>query len=208
MGIGYLSYEMIWRRAEEFLTQYHPERKIPIPIEEIVEFKFGINIIPIPNLFPLIEVDGFTSSSLREIYVDEGMLSRVPTRYRFTLAHEIGHIVLHRRVFETTKIDSLASWMNFYAGLSDLERNAWELQAYNFAGLVLVPRVDLKRRVQEILSKPLSSIKAAKNAKISRQKYLPYVVEEIATLLAPTYDVSVQAMNKRLQFDKLSRLVP
>jgi hypothetical protein len=208
MGIGFLSYDVIWQKAEEFLSKYNAERKIPVPIEEIIEFAFHINIIPVPNLASVIEVEGFTSSNLKDIYVDEGVYSHVPTRYRFTLAHEMGHIILHRRFFERVKINSIVSWMDFYDKLENFERNALELQAYDFAGLVLVPRANLKNHVQDILSRPIPSIKAAKNLKILRSKYLPYVIEELATRLAPIYDVSLQTMTKRLNFDKLSRLIP
>ncbi len=207
MGIGFLSYEVIWQKAEEFLSRYNPEPKIPVPIEEIIEFDFQIRIRTIPNLASIVEVEGFTSSDLKCIYIDEGVFLRVPTRYRFTLAHEMGHIILHRRIFERVKIDSIDSWMDFYDTLGP-QRNAWELQAYDFAGLILVPRSDLKRRVQEILNRPMPSIRSAKSQKVPRPEYLPYAVEEIATRLAPIYDVSVQTMTKRLQFDKLSRLVP
>ncbi len=207
MGIGFLSYEVIWQKAEEFLSRYNPRRKIPVPIEEIVEFDFGISIRTIPNLASIIEVEGFTSNDLKCMYIDESLFLRVPTRYRFTLAHEMGHIILHRRIFERVNIHSIDSWMDFYDNLGT-ERNSWELQAYNFAGLILVPRADLKRRVQEVLNRPMPSLRSAKSQNITRLRYLPYVVEEIATRLAPLYDVSVQTMTKRINFDKLSRLIP
>jgi len=73
----------------------NPTRVIPVPIEEIAEFKLGVNIIPIPNLQKTFEVEGFISSDLQNIYVDQFILYERPTRYRFTLAHEIGHIFLH-----------------------------------------------------------------------------------------------------------------
>ncbi len=208
LGPGFLSYGSIWREAEKFLDRYHPSRQIPVPIEEIVEFGLKINIIPIPNLLRNFEVDGFTASDLKEIYVDSYVFERFQTRYRFTLAHEVGHIFLHRQIFEQVKLDSIDTWIEFYCALDDFQRNGWELQGYDFAGLVLVPRGDLKKRVGEILRKGMPSIDAAKKRRISRVKYLPYVKEEIATRLAPLYDVSVQVVSKRLDFDKLETLIP
>jgi hypothetical protein len=38
-----LSYEEIRRRADDFLATYHPSRKPPVPIEEIIEFRLRIN---------------------------------------------------------------------------------------------------------------------------------------------------------------------
>jgi IrrE N-terminal-like domain len=207
IGPRFLSYDAIWREVENFLGRYHSSKEIPVPIEEIVEFSLKINIIPIPNLLRTFEVDGFASSNLSEIYIDSYILERIPTRYRFTLAHEVGHIFLHRQIFEQVKIDSIDSWIEFYNGLDNFQRNGWELQGYNFAGLVLVPRGDLRSRVESILAQPTPFLRVAKSRRISRDKYLPYAMEELATQLAPIYDVSVQVVAKRLAFDKLETLV-
>jgi hypothetical protein len=94
LNIEYLRYEIITQKAEEFLSRYHPSVTIPIPIEEIAEFKLEVDIVPIPNLRRDFETDGFTSTDLKQIYVDEHLFSEFPARYRFTLAHEVAHIVL------------------------------------------------------------------------------------------------------------------
>ena len=50
------------RKSERFLRDIHPEGSIPIPTEEIAEIKWGLDIIPLPGLRDLLEVDGFISS--------------------------------------------------------------------------------------------------------------------------------------------------
>jgi hypothetical protein len=67
----YFSYEDLRRRATEFLARYHPAASVPVPVEEIVEFQLGIDIVPMLGLHALIETDGFITSDLREIYVDQ-----------------------------------------------------------------------------------------------------------------------------------------
>ena len=84
--------------AESFLSKYNPSRSIPVPIEEIVEIDLRLEIIPILGLLKAVQVDGFTSSDLKTIYVDQWVLSEVPYRYRFTLAHEVGHVFMHREI--------------------------------------------------------------------------------------------------------------
>lgn len=37
-----------------------------MPIERVVEFKLGMDIVPVPGLRGLIEADGFTTSDLQE----------------------------------------------------------------------------------------------------------------------------------------------
>ena len=82
------SYEDLRRRADELLVKHHPVGTIPIPIEEIVEFQLRIDIVPMPGLHRLIETDGFITSDLQEIYVDEFVLSASGTGYT---GQEVGH---------------------------------------------------------------------------------------------------------------------
>ena len=61
----FLSYEDIRGKADEFLALHHPDGTIPVPIERIVEFKLGMDIVPVPGLRGVIEAEGFTTSDLR-----------------------------------------------------------------------------------------------------------------------------------------------
>jgi hypothetical protein len=94
-SVRHLSYDQLRRQAEAFLTRYHASKRIPVPIEQIVEFGLKLDIVPIPGLEEAFEVVGFTSSDLSEITVDEYVYESQANRYRFTLAHEDGHVVLH-----------------------------------------------------------------------------------------------------------------
>ena len=96
---SFFSYDEIRNYANHFLKQYHPCREIPIPIEEIAEFQMGLDIVPVLGMLKNFDVDGFTSSDLSNIYVDEFIYSNRPGRYRFTLAHEVGHIILHKEIY-------------------------------------------------------------------------------------------------------------
>lgn len=50
MQIEYRSDESIKESTQEFLRRYHPDDTIPVPIEEIIEFDLGLDIIPVPGL--------------------------------------------------------------------------------------------------------------------------------------------------------------
>ena len=103
----FFSYEDLRRKADEFLAQHHPDG-IPVPIEEIVEFELGMDIVPTPGLHQFLEVDGFITSDLREIWVDQFVYDSRPGRYRFTLAHEVGHSILHADIFQSQAFHSVA----------------------------------------------------------------------------------------------------
>ena len=58
----------------------------------------GLEITPVRGLRQRFGIDGSVSLDLGEILVDEWLMERRQARYRFTLAHEIGHVVLQQRV--------------------------------------------------------------------------------------------------------------
>lgn len=70
MRTAALSYDDLRAKADEFLRQHHPTGTVPVPIEQIVEFGFGINIIPLPGLHHDHDIDGLIASSPTEIFVD------------------------------------------------------------------------------------------------------------------------------------------
>ena len=117
-----LSYADLGRRAGDFLRTHHPAMTLPVPIEEIIEFRFGMDIIPIPGLHAAFEVDGFISSDLKGITVDEFVYQQRPTRYCFTLAHELAHAVLHRRIYTAHKFTRVEEWKRFQREMDEQDR--------------------------------------------------------------------------------------
>lgn len=189
-----LSYEDIRKRADGFLQQHHPGRNIPVPIEEIVEFHLGINIVPLPGLHQVLEVDGFTSSDLKNIFVDEFIYKSRPGRYRFTLAHEVGHVVIHRNIYRTASIRNIREWKDFINSIPDQTHRWLEYQAYSFGGLVLVPSEHLQRLADKYVKR------IRKEGILLEEKRNPGW-EWIADWLAKDFAVSTQVIEKRLEKD-------
>ena len=48
--VPYLKDSEIELKAEKFLSEYHPNGELEVPIEEIIEFQFGIHIVPVDDL--------------------------------------------------------------------------------------------------------------------------------------------------------------
>ncbi len=185
-----LSYVQLRRRAEDFLRTHHPAATLPVPIEEIIEFRLGMDIIPIPGLHAAFEVDGFISSDLISITVDEFVYRQRPTRYRFTLAHEVAHAVLHRRIYTAHHFGGVEEWKRFQREMDEEDRGWVEWQAYAFAGLVLVPAEALAREYRK-------AIAVAGRAGLS----LPRVGEAaqlyIATWLGKRFLVSAEVVERQ-----------
>jgi len=76
------SYQDLRTVAANFLTEYHPVGSIPVPIEEIVEFKFHLDIIPIEGMLYGQDVYAFVSRDMTSISVDSYIQENVPSSYR------------------------------------------------------------------------------------------------------------------------------
>ena len=189
-----LSYADLRRRADDFLRMHHHRATIPVPIEEIIEFRLGIDIIPVPGLHAAFELDGFISSDLRSITVDEFVYRQRPARYRFTLAHEVGHAVLHRRIYTAHQFASVEDWKRFQREMDESDRGWLEWQAYAFAWLVLVPAEPLGREYRK-------AIAVAGRAGLSLQRVGEVAQLYIADWLGKRFAVSPEVVERRLRKD-------
>ena len=105
-------------------------------------------------------------------------------RQRFTIAHELGHFLLH----EGELILDTSARMNWRDDTSSLATEAQEIQANAFAAELLMPESMVRRSWEKL------SIQGRRAA------------EPLIRELAAEYDVSLQAMQYRLM--NLSLLMP
>lgn len=164
--------DVIRRMAEECLREHHPSNTIPVPIEEIVEVHFGLDVVPANNLKATYDIDGYIARG-QTIYVDGEMYRRSnPTRLRFTLAHELAHLRLHPRVFNAAaKYDTISGWMEFVQSIPAYQLAQIETQARIMAGYLLVPRDHFQReyaRMSELLDTHGFDIKKMNTAVFNR----------------------------------------
>ncbi|NWF75117.1 MAG: ImmA/IrrE family metallo-endopeptidase [Nitrospirae bacterium] len=193
-----LSCEDINTYAEDFLRDHHADNTLPIPIEEILEFDLGLDIVPFPSLQRDFDIDGFISGDLTCIYVDDFIHQNRPSRYRFTLAHEIGHLVLHKDLIESFRPLSIGDWKNFVLQVDDEVYDWLEWQAYTFAGLLLVPRRFLSKDFSLQIEALKSKIELVKSKNLPKDSYQEYIVNAVANKLIRTYDVSIYVLIKRI----------
>jgi hypothetical protein len=198
LSITYYTYDQIRAKADEVLADHNPTGTIPVPVESIVEFDYEIGIIPIPGLKEVYEIDAFTGKNRTTIHVDSGVFeSRSPFRYRFSLAHELGHIVLHREVYDQIAFSSINEWKSALRQIPENRRNTLEFQAYDFAGLVLVPTEQLRAELAQSL-KVLERASESKGTKFDLQAHSYVAKPYICTRLSKHFAVSDQVIEKRL----------
>ena len=192
-----LRYNDLRGRAEAFLEEFHEERTLPVPIEEIVEFDFQIELVPIDGILHDLEVDAFLSSDLTQIYVDEFVMQHRPRRLRFSLAHEIGHHELHKPLHESSRVATVRDWKRVQASISEDDYAWFEYQANSFAGLVLVPTSELRAQFD-------AAMRAARAAELSEATLADEAGKSyIAKWLADQFAVSEQVIEKRMEKDGL-----
>ena len=167
-------------------------------IEAIAEFDLGLNIFPFPNLQETFDIEGFISGDLSVIYVDEFIYYQRPARYRFTLAHEIGHYVFHSDLIASFHPQSVADWSKFILAVDEETYDWLEWQAYSLAAAVLVPRVSLKRNFRKELKSLQPKIDFIRSRGLSVEASQDYILNAVATKLIGIYDVSADVLNRRI----------
>lgn len=178
--------------AAAFLNLHHPSLEIPIPIEDIVELSLKLNIVTHKDLFKTLLIDGFLSSDLTELHINEEHYMGSTNRYRFTLAHEVGHLVLHSSASKMCK--SIEDWKAHVLGSGPLS-NFRETEANEFAGCVLMPK---EKAIQsfEIHKQQIIHVFKTAGVTIPPDKFL---IDYLALRVAQEFDVSEQVAAIRLK---------
>lgn len=124
LSIPRLSYQKIGQIADNFLQEYHPNLNLPIPIEEIAESKLNLKIIEEMNLKKDYDIDGFLTSDLTRIFIDFDLYMKFENRTRLTIAHEVGHLILHGQLFQDLKINSIEDLNSLAEKMTD-DHQSW-----------------------------------------------------------------------------------
>lgn len=192
LPIQRLSYKKIGEIADNFLLQHHPILSLPIPIEEIVEQKLNIKISEKADLRKDYDVEGFLTSDLTTIFLDFDMYIKYENRARFTIAHEVGHLVLHGEIFKKLNINSIEKLNKFSIDLSEEDYGWLEYQAYSFASQILVPTNLLLNELKKGLGKVPSM-------------ETPEILIPVAQDLLNVFHVSGEVIWRRLQKENIIR---
>jgi hypothetical protein len=193
----YLSKDELRHRANRFLAEHHPGRAIPVPIEFIVESRFGVDIVPIPGLQAEFDVVAFITKDMCEIRVDEYIYLHRPNRYRFSLAHELAHRILHPDLWSAIAFQDVQSWKAvIQESLPEREYGFIEFHANFFAGLVLVPEPELR-------SELVRCIALTREHGLDPSDEATGAIDIIESHLARRFEVSRDVVHRRIEADGL-----
>ena len=156
------------------LLKKYKIRIAPVPVEELAQ-KLGADLRYVPyDDDDEGEFSGMLFRDETQIIIGVNSLHH-PNRQRFTIAHELGHLLLHRG--KEVHIDRIYR-VNLRNAVSSQATNHEEIEANRFAAELLMPHEFLMKDVEG--------------------GYIDIEEEDEITELAQKYKVSIQAMTFRL----------
>jgi len=192
--IPYISDDVIRQRADEFRERCWG-KKLPIDIELITERNLNILIIPVSDLRYHAHTEAFLSGNMKEIVYDP---QRPDVRIRFSIAHEIGHFILHKEIIAQLRSNSYEEWKEIQQTIPDAFWGRAEYQAREFAGRLLVPRELLIAELKEL--RPVIEKARAEIPDLEIQ----VIKEHVAPKLARRFHVSDEVILRRMDAENIS----
>jgi len=177
--IPILSYTEIRRKADEFREKFWGKKQMPLDIELIVERDLDIIIDIRRDLNALFDIRGYINILENKILVDEYFFESNEELSRFTIAHEIGHMILHSGIYKIANVSTLEKYNEFRNSITEVEYSRLEGQANIFAGCLLVPTQILVAEYNKILKERGDMSKMAIIFKVSKRTLVYRIKKEI-----------------------------
>lgn len=182
--IKYISIDEMEQITQNILVDYgivlDAKAIEPIPIEEIIEFHYDLDILW--DRIDHFDEEGLVMAAIvptkRQIILNESckdlFLEKMGTMY-FTLAHELGHWVLHADKYEGLMLKCSPFYCRSYN-----KKPAVEIQADMFAGCLLMPKPVISRVIKQY--------------KWQGSIHMPHLYD-----IAELFQVSISALKVRLE---------
>ena len=191
--------ERIWQEADRLRAGHPAGRSLPVRILDLAEFDLGLDLVPVDGLREQLDIEALLMGDLRSILLDKRafMSPRLEYRLHFSVAHEIGHLILHRDIYAGLQHTSAIEWFDYISAIPEVEYVWVEWQAYEFAGRLLVPPESLREAFQTAVQ--TAEAAGYTNWLAADEAALDY----IATRIAPKFGVSAEVTSKRLRVERL-----
>lgn len=126
--------------ALQVLSKFHiPPDSLPVDIELITERDFQITVMPFSGLQRNYGIEAYVALSRKNIYVDQFLMNsdRHENRYRFTIAEELSHALLHRTLYEEVRTPE--EYFEVNENIKPELHDAMDKDAKHLAGALLMP---------------------------------------------------------------------
>ena len=189
----FITKETCWLEADAFRERYWPTNKAPVDVLKIAEHKLDLEIETLAGLREDCDADALLSLDRTALTVDltEYMEDRFYNKLRFSVAHELGHYVLHTQVYDGVDLKTPREWIEFVLALPDDQYGFLEYHANEFAGRLLVPKDQLIEEFEKAITK-------AETAGFPREKLNDALIGSVAHEVAKAFEVSPDVIERRL----------
>lgn len=157
--------------------------KYCVDIEKLIETKYGIVIDIHYALQKNHGVMAYMLIHSKRLFIDDRLIDdpRLTKRYRFTLAEELAHFIIHRHVYKDCK--TLDERIEAELLLTRQEQWFLETNAKALASAILMPKTIIEPRIEELFSVVGNSSSHT---------------GAIINILSHDFDVNPQAVRRRL----------
>jgi hypothetical protein len=175
--------------AREFLGQHFgSDIIIPVDVDLLVERVDGVDLDYWPGLRANHGIEGMIArdpkTSLLFVFIDDKLADTQPTRYRMTVAEELGHLVLHTKMIDQVQTPADFKQLQQHYRWKQMERNA-----KRFAAAILMPGDALMLHAERLYPRLV---------KVAGYGNAPAILGQLAVTLAKKFEVSTQTMEYRL----------
>ena len=188
--------------VEEFRCRrdIRPYATVPVDVFAIADIVLRLDLIYFPSLYDKFKVDAAIQFDLAGILIDKQAYEDFENgdrweekRLRYSVAHELGHYVLHEKEIRASSFESIADFKK-WAGRRD-DCDSAEYQAYEFAGRLLVPADMLVKVYDECCTMEDRRDKAWRDRPAARSN--------LAKKIAPRFGVNRPVIEVRFHRDGL-----
>jgi Zn-dependent peptidase ImmA (M78 family) len=190
-AVPFISIDSMRIRVNDMLDELHPSGQLPIPVERLVQ-KVGIELVLMPGIEKVLNCCAYVTQELSEIVIDEHTFTHNRRRARFSTGHEYGHAFLHRLIYRSLTYNSLDEYFAVMGSIPEDSRRRLELQANDFAGLVLVPRHALVSSLAEVRAKAAA---VGLDAELDTREAQAFAEEYLTNV----FDVSGDVIHRRIE---------
>ena len=195
----YIPKDRIWQEADGLRAKFTSGAKIPVNVLDMAEFDLGLEIVPADGLRERCDTEAILLGDLKTILVDKRSFTSPKQEYRlrYSVAHELGHYILHSEVYGQIRPPSAEAWFEFISNIPDEQYSWLESHAYEFAGRLLVPPDALGTSLREAMG-------IAERAGFKDWESDPdMVLDFLGTYMSKAFNVSATVISKRLRIEKL-----
>lgn len=186
--IAFYDIPTLERIATSFVEEFHDSEDAAVDIEFIIEGKLGWTIKCHGTLIDTHSVEAFITNK-KVIYIDSFLANSWERKYRFTLAEEVAHYILHRSLYTGCK--NLEEHLAIYESLSDSTYKRMDRNAKYLAAAILMPSVTYEKLAFDIYGRLDKKIYSTNEA----------VLYKIALDLSNSFNVS--DWSSRIRFKNL-----